>query len=245
MATTRKRGNKPGQVPRGEQTRQRLLEAGIKAFARFAPEEVGIRRLAAAAGVNSAALSYYFGGKEGYYRAVLRYLAESVGRSIREAADSAVEALSAHPGPENARRLLCRLLRTVVTIVLTNAHAEAAAAIVWRELLRPSSGFPIVYEQMIRPVHESLTKLTAAAMNINEHEPEAVLLAHSLWGQVAIFRLGFHVLRRRLKWPARSLSAEWVERIADSVERLAARALPPEQHLSPMENQSHRGGILP
>ena len=31
---------------RGADTRQRLLEAGIEAFARFGPDEVGIRRLA-------------------------------------------------------------------------------------------------------------------------------------------------------------------------------------------------------
>ncbi len=208
---------------RGDQTRQRLLEAGIEAFAQFGPEEVGIRRLAAAAGVNSAALSYYFGGKEGYYRAVLRFLIDTVGRSIREAAEAAEESFRRQPDSNTARQLLCQFMRTVVTVVLTNPHAEAAAAIIWRELLRPSSGFPIVYERMIRPVHEVITELTAGAMGTDRDDPQVILLAHILWGQAAIFRLGFHVLRRRLKWRGRRLSKEWVERIADTVEEMVAR----------------------
>ncbi|GIX02417.1 MAG: putative transcriptional regulator, TetR [Thermogutta sp.] len=223
VVKTRRAKRQGKSPPRGDQTRQRLLEAGIEAFAQFGPEEVGIRRLAAAAGVNSSALSYYFGGKEGYYRAVLRFLIDTVGRSIREAAEAAAQSFRRQPDSTTARQLLRRFMRTVVTVVLTKPYAEAAAAIIWRELLRPSSGFSIVYERMIRPVHELITELTAAAMGTDPDDPQAVLLAHSLWGQAAIFRLGFHVLRRRLKWRGRRLSQEWVDRIADTVEAMVAQ----------------------
>ncbi|HOA51985.1 MAG TPA: CerR family C-terminal domain-containing protein [Thermogutta sp.] len=210
--------------------RQRLLEAGIEAFARFGPDEVGIRRLAAAAGVNSAALSYYFGGKQQYYRAVLRYLMRWVGQSIRQAAMTARAGLAASPDACHARQLLRIFMREVVQTVLANPQAEAVAAIIWRELLRRSSGFDIVYEQMIRPVHEIITELVAAAMGVTSDDREAVLLAHSLWGQVAIFRLGFHVLRRRLKIRGRQLSNEWVETITSTVDLVVDRLLssPPE-----------------
>jgi len=210
---------------RGADTRQRLLEAGIEAFARFGPDEVGIRRLAAAAGVNSAALSYYFGGKEAYYRAVLRHLVEWVGQSIREAATRAKMTLGTSPEPEQARTVLREFMRDVVQAVLTKPQAEAVAAIVWRELLRPSSGFDIVYEQMIRPVHEVITELVAAGMATERSNPDAVLLAHTLWGQVAIFRLGFHVLRRRLKLRGRRLSKDWIERICTTIDAVATRLL--------------------
>jgi AcrR family transcriptional regulator len=236
--TTKHRGKS---VPRGDQTRQRLLEAGIEAFAQFGPEEVGIRRLAAAAGVNSAALSYYFGGKEGYYRAVLRFLINTVGRSIREAAEAAEQSLRRQPDSASARQLLCQFMRTLVTVVLTKPYAEAAAAIIWRELLRPSSGFSIVYERMIRPVHEVITRLTAAAMGTQPDDPQAVLLAHTLWGQAAIFRLGFHVLRRRLKWRGRRLSQEWVDRIADTVEAMVARLFSSD---TPAESEHSRSRTL-
>lgn len=71
---------------------------------------------------------------------------------------------------------------------------------------------------MIRPVHELLTELVALATQRRPEDPASILLAHSLWGQAAIFRIGFHVLRRRLGLRGRRLSKQWVERIADTVD---------------------------
>jgi len=210
---------------KGPDTRQRLLEAGVEVFARFGPEEVGIRRLAAAAGANSAALSYYFGGKEGYYRAVLHHLVQWVNQSIHDAVTRAKTALGTSPEPEHARKVLRAFVREVAETVLTKPQAEAVAAIVWRELLRPSSGFDIVYKRMIRPVHEMLTELVAAGMATKPSDPDAVLLAHTLWGQVAIFRLGFHVLRRRLKLRGHTLSKRWIVRICATIDAVATRLL--------------------
>lgn len=222
-ASARPVRQKPRRTP--VDTRQRLLKAGIEAFARFGPEEVGIRRLASAAGVNSAALSYYFGGKQGYYRAVLRHLVQEIGGLIREAAATARASLDSSPNPQSACDALRSLIRQVVRSVLTKPQAEAVAAIIWRELLRPSSGFDIVYRQMIRPVHEVITELVAAAMATTPDDPDALLLAHSLWGQVAIFRLGFHVLRRRLKLRESRLSQEWIERICNTIDEVVMRLL--------------------
>lgn len=224
-----KQGLKPKRTEdarKGERTRRRLLDAGIEAFARFGPEEVGIRRLAAAAGVNSAALSYYFGGKDGYYRAVLRYLADGVGATIRESAVAARGVPGEPRSPEAAREALRAFLRRFVVTVLTEPHAEAVAAIVWRELLRPSGGFEIIYTRIIRPVHEIMTELAATALRTTPRDPQAILLAHSLWGQAAIFRIGFHVLRRRLGRRGRRLSQDLIATIADMADTVVLRLLP-------------------
>lgn len=199
-------------------TRQELLKAGIEVFAQFGPDEVGIRRLAGAAGANSAALSYYFGGKDGYYRAVLRYLTQEVMGSLQHLAAAARAEMEASSSPRRAREVLRRFVRGFIEVVLSKPQAEAVAVIVWRELLRPSYGFPILYERVIRPVHELLTELVARATRRAPEDPAAVLLAHSLWGQAAIFRIGFHVLRRRLGLRGRGLSRQWVARITETVD---------------------------
>ena len=51
--------------------KNKLIEAGEKLFAKKGLAGVSIRELAKAAGTNSALISYYFGGKEGLYEAVL------------------------------------------------------------------------------------------------------------------------------------------------------------------------------
>ena len=54
-----------------QDARERLLAAGTELFAVKGFAGVSIRELATAAGVNSALISYYYGGKEGLYEAVL------------------------------------------------------------------------------------------------------------------------------------------------------------------------------
>jgi len=54
----------------GEASRARLLRSGLRLFARQGFAKTSTRELAEAAGVNIAAISYYFGDKAGLYRAV-------------------------------------------------------------------------------------------------------------------------------------------------------------------------------
>lgn len=52
--------------------REKLLAAGTRLFAERGFAAVSIRELSQAAQVNSSLISYYFGGKEGLYAAVLK-----------------------------------------------------------------------------------------------------------------------------------------------------------------------------
>lgn len=52
----------------------KLLETALPLFPAKGYAGVSIREIAAAAGVNSSAISYYFGGKEGLYGAILENL---------------------------------------------------------------------------------------------------------------------------------------------------------------------------
>src|SRR5260370_11343639 len=70
-------GHRPGSQARGEDTRRRILDAALEVFAAEGYEGASTRRLAERAGVNLPAIPYYFGSKEGLYRAV-------IGRIIRD-----------------------------------------------------------------------------------------------------------------------------------------------------------------
>ncbi|NPA15880.1 MAG: TetR/AcrR family transcriptional regulator [Deferribacteres bacterium] len=53
------------------QTKERILKAASELFAKGSYEGVSIREIARKADVNSSLISYYFGGKENLYKAVL------------------------------------------------------------------------------------------------------------------------------------------------------------------------------
>ncbi len=55
-----------------ERTRERILQAALEEFAAKGFAGARVHDIAAAAGVNKQLISYYFGGKEGLYRALTR-----------------------------------------------------------------------------------------------------------------------------------------------------------------------------
>lgn len=57
-----------------EQTRERLLEQATRLFAEKGRHDASIREIASAAGVNSAAIAYHFGDKDGLHTAVVTSL---------------------------------------------------------------------------------------------------------------------------------------------------------------------------
>jgi len=58
--------------------REKIFNAGVKLFAERSYNSVGIRDIATAAGVNSAMISYYFGGKSGLLREIFSTFKERI-----------------------------------------------------------------------------------------------------------------------------------------------------------------------
>jgi len=79
-ATQRKVVERPRRKPsggyaRGEETRLRIIQTALDVFGTLGFEEASTRLIADRAGVNLAALHYYFAGKDGLYRACAEHIA--------------------------------------------------------------------------------------------------------------------------------------------------------------------------
>ncbi|MEN3334239.1 MAG: TetR/AcrR family transcriptional regulator [Blastocatellia bacterium] len=71
------------------QARAKIMAAAERLFAEHGFAGVGIRQIAAAAGVNGAMIHYYFGNKESLYRAIIENAAATVRGLIAEAISGA------------------------------------------------------------------------------------------------------------------------------------------------------------
>jgi TetR/AcrR family transcriptional regulator len=71
------------------EARAKILAAAEQLFAEHGFAGVGIRQIAAAAGVNGAMIHYYFGNKEHLYQAIIENAASTVRGLIAEAISSA------------------------------------------------------------------------------------------------------------------------------------------------------------
>jgi AcrR family transcriptional regulator len=97
----------------------RLLEAGAKLFAERGLEGTSVRDLAAEAGLNLSLVSYYFGGKEGLYKELLRNFAVSVRDELESVVNNGASA-------ELTQESLERVFMGIVTCLseIRTKHAD-------------------------------------------------------------------------------------------------------------------------
>jgi hypothetical protein len=74
------------------------------------------------------------------------------------------------------------------------------ARIIVREQMQPTKAFDLVYERLIRHVHETLSALLAIVLRRKPSDPIVILRGHALVGQIMIFLSGRETIRRRLNW---------------------------------------------
>jgi AcrR family transcriptional regulator len=222
--TGRTARKKPDQDTRGDQTARRLLQVGLQTFSRYGLDGVTTRKLAQAARVNVAAIAYYFGGKDGYYMAVMRYIVQERNEPLWDILTNVRGRIPSEPAnPQAARTLLCELLASLTRMMLLHPDGICISGIIAREQLRSTPAFDILYQGMLRPVHETIATLVGLATGRPSGAQDTILAAHGLLGQVLAFRLCQTTLLRRLQWDR--VTQKRAGLAAASVARLAGSAV--------------------
>ena len=184
---------------RDRDARQRLIDAGLEIFGTYNLEGATTRQLAEHAGVNQAAIPYYFGGKEGLYVAVIEYLFSTNFAVIGPVVNALQEQLTAKkPTRDEALALLKKLLSAMLERVLTRKASSTWARIIMREQMQPTQAFSVIYDKGIRRVHETVSLLLAIILARKPTDRKVILRSHMVVGQVLIFLAGRETIRRRL-----------------------------------------------
>ena len=213
-----------GDDGRGEVTRRRMVEAAVRVFGERGYHAVGTRELADAAGVNQAAIPYYFGGKDGLHAAAAEDVA-AAGRAafapvLRRLKGASLESLE----DRDALGLLVRAAFGGLTRGLVGPmDTGVRAGFVVREQLQPGPAFDVLYDGYIRELHEAITSLVAAARNLGPRTSRAAIEAHALIGMALAFVVARPALWRRLDWD--ELGPRRASEIEGAVVGLALRAL--------------------
>ena len=170
-------------------SRQRLLEIAVDVFGKHGYEAATTRMIAGEAGVNVAAIPYYFNGKEGLYQAVVNYIVEKIeanaGATFRE--------MSALASKKNLSRkealsALETLLEAIINFMVGSPEAPRISRIILREQIDPSPAYDIIFSRIMSPFINNIAAfLTAASKNISPRE--ATLRAMAIIGQVIAFRV--------------------------------------------------------
>jgi AcrR family transcriptional regulator len=168
----------------GEQSsRDRILEAAGPVFAELGYEAATIRELCGRAGVNVAAISYYFGDKAGLYRAVLRRMVEDRDREF----PLHPEAVAVDRTP---RAGLIEFVRRLVERSVACERETWQSKLLMRELQSPTPfGARDLVELAFRPQFAALESILRQLVPDGAPMVAVHRLAMSVFGQVFWYRI--------------------------------------------------------
>ena len=191
--------NKPS--PRGDATREALLDAATLVFARDQFASANLRDIAGIAGVNPALIGYHFRNKEGLYLAVFERMVEKLRTVIGPALAGMREALDMDPAAPGARRRCMEAILHFLEDMLVHILQENPAwgELFVRELMNPTAAFDRMFEGLMQHAVSGLVALLARLRP--QDPPEARrLLAGSLITNVAVIRISRAPLMRLMGW---------------------------------------------
>lgn len=181
-----------------EESKRRLVEAGLDLFGRYSFDGVSTRDLADRADVNLAAIQYYFGSKEGLYLAVTRCIVERWQEWIAPSLAKIDEALDENPDDETCFFLLCELLDRMLDYMLRESEHVRWMGIIIREQIEPTGAFDILYQGVMEPLHDCFRRLVANLLDLPSQETR--VRAFAVFGQVLMFHLARAEIGRAMNW---------------------------------------------
>ncbi len=184
---------------RGEGTRYALIMAGLQLFGERGLEATSTRMLAERAGANVASIPYYFGNKEGLYKAVVEYIVVRVREHVGALVEETLGAMqTGRLSRREARRLLHKVLGGFATMFVESDEPKSWARIVMREQANPTDAFDIFYEGQMKHVQAIATRLLSVCTGLDPEGVEAKLRAHALFGQILNFLVSRESVLRAL-----------------------------------------------
>ncbi len=184
-----------------DESKKRLIEAGVELFGRYSFDGVSTRSLADSADVNLASIQYYFGGKEGLYLAVAQHIVQGVRLWMAPLISRTDRILTEDsPDKETCFRLLCDLLERVLAHILSDPEAKRWMGIFMREQIEPTRAFDVLYEGIMWPIHGCFCRLIAGILDLRPEDQETKVRAYATVGPILMFHISRAEIGRAMNW---------------------------------------------
>jgi AcrR family transcriptional regulator len=168
----------------GQQARLRLLDAGLTLFADKGFADTSTREIAQLAQVNVAAISYYFGDKEGLYRAVF-----TDPRHNPTLETSAIASVS-----KDIETTLRFLLTGLASSLKDGALTKQCMKLHFREMLQPTGVWQEEIDNNIKPNHQALVQALCQHLKLKDPDDDVHRLAFSIAGLGIMLHVGHDVV---------------------------------------------------
>jgi AcrR family transcriptional regulator len=191
----------------GEQSRERLLAAAMRLFAEQGYSRASTREIALAAGVNVAAISYYFGDKAGLYKAAFTAMSPAPADNI---------AMFDQPH-FTLRESLQGFFKQMLAPLLEGNMMELCMRLWFREMLEPTGIWANEIENGIRPEQDAFSRVLARHLGQPAPDDETHRLAFSIASMALMLMMAGDVVKtiRPQLMAGPEAIATWTERLCD------------------------------
>jgi len=168
----------------GQEARNRLLDVALKLFADKGFAKTSTREIAQAAQANLASISYYFGDKQGLYRAVFEDPRFNPG----------MDPAHAEIDGADIRSVVDFMLRGFTEPLKAGEQAQQCMKLHFREMVEPTGMWQEEIEKNIKPAHASLVAALCQHLNVKTADDDMHRLAFELLSMGIMLHVGTDVI---------------------------------------------------
>lgn len=168
----------------GQEARCRLLDAALALFAENGFAKTSTREIARVAKANIASISYYFGDKQGLYRAVFNDPRNN----------PQIDPQQLDQATTGIRTTLDVLFRGFVEPLNAGDTARQCMKLHFREMVEPTGLWQAEIDNNIKPAHEALVQALCRHLGLNEADDDVHRLAFEISGMGAMLHVGSDVI---------------------------------------------------
>ena len=189
-------------------TKEKIIKTAIYEFAVKGYEPTATRDILAKANANVAAISYYFGNKNGLYAEVLKRILLRINEKFSKEIADYQKLLPQKPCPVQSEELLKRFIKGFVELFCSDKLTTAMCMIFVREYVEPSASFKSLFQGLNTQYRQIFVDLLVDANGGKMSYKEAVLQVVMLFSSVFML-----VSRKKIILDA----MQWKEYTEDSV----------------------------
>ncbi len=159
----RMRRPEAGGYARGDETRQRIIEAALQLFGERGFDGASTRDIANAAGVNAPALQYYFENKAGVYQACAEYVAEDMQQRFEPPLRQAAALMRQDAGTAELIEAYLAIYDVALNSLLLQTQAPSSVLFMARELASGEDGAisRMLHQRLKQPLRKTSLALVA------------------------------------------------------------------------------------
>jgi AcrR family transcriptional regulator len=180
-------------------SKSKLLLSAFEEFAKNGFWGASTRDIAAKANINISSILYYFGGKKGIYTATLQKIVDVVTNRTSELT-TRYQAVVETQNPQEARELLKEMLERFLDLLCSSEISADLKKVFLSEYSRPTEEFNILYDELIKPVHDRLAQLLYLASNQKFEMKNCYFYIVTVFSQLFVFASRKEAICHLMEW---------------------------------------------